>query len=54
MELRGSPHADTEIRLLAVEVCRPPQAGKPQHLPRRRNRREPDGMPAVRVQHSKV
>ena len=32
LELRGSVHADTEIRLLAVESLQGPQKGQPQHL----------------------
>jgi len=54
LELRGSPHADSEIRLLAVEICK---------RWKRESRNgfhdiglidEPDGIPSVRVAHSKV
>jgi thymidylate synthase (FAD) len=54
LELRGSPHADTEIRLLAVEVCRVLKQESPNIFGDIEVIVEPDGMPAVRVVHSKV
>ena len=54
LELRGSPHADTEIRLLAVEVARILTKESPNIFPDVEIVEEPDGLPAVRVQHSKV
>ena len=54
LELRGSPHADSEIRLLAVEVCRVLKQESPNLFHDIEVVDEPDGMPAVRVQHSKV
>ena len=54
LELRGSPHADTEIRLLAVEVCRVLKKESPNIFHDIELAGEPDGMPSVRVQHSKV
>src|SRR6266568_2239864 len=54
LELRGSPHADTEIRLLAVEVFRVLTKESPNIFHDIELVDEPDGMPAVRVQHSKV
>jgi len=54
MELRGSPHADTEIRLLAVEVCRLLKQESPNIFRDVEIVTESDGMPAVRVKHSKV
>ncbi len=54
LELRGSPHADTEIRLLAVEVCRVLKKESPNIFHDIELVDEPDGMPSVRVQHSKV
>jgi thymidylate synthase (FAD) len=54
LELRGSPHADTEIRLLAVEVCRVLKQESPNIFRDIEVVSEPDGMPAVRVAHSKV
>jgi thymidylate synthase (FAD) len=54
LELRGSPHADTEIRLLAVEVCRVLKQESPNIFHDIEIVDEPDGMPAVRVMHSKV
>jgi thymidylate synthase (FAD) len=54
LELRGSPHADTEIRLLAVEVCRVLKQESPNIFRDIEVADEPDGMPAVRVIHSKV
>ncbi len=54
MELRGSPHADTEIRLLAVEICRVLKQEAPNIFHDIELVDEPDGMPSVRVQHSKV
>ena len=54
LELRGSPHADTEIRLLAVEVCKLLKKESPNIFHDIELVDEPDGMPSVRVQHSKV
>jgi thymidylate synthase (FAD) len=54
LELRGSPHADTEIRLLAVEVCRVLKKESPNIFHDIEVIDEPDGMPSVRVTHSKV
>jgi thymidylate synthase (FAD) len=54
LELRGSPHADTEIRLLAVEVCRVLKQESPNIFRDVEIIAEPDGLPAVRVSHSKV
>jgi len=54
LELRGSPHADTEIRLLAVEVCKALKKESPNIFHDIELVDEPDGMPSVRVEHSKV
>ncbi len=54
LELRGSPHADTEIRLLAVEVSKALKKESPNIFHDIELVDEPDGMPSVRVQHSKV
>lgn len=54
LELRGSPHADTEIRLLAVEVCHALKKESPNIFHDIEVFEESDGMPAVRVAHSKV
>lgn len=54
LELRGSPHADTEIRLLAVEVGRVLVKESPNIFHDVVIADEPDGLPSVRVQHSKV
>ncbi len=54
LELRGSIHADTEIRLLAVEVARVLLKESPNIFHDVEIVDEPDGMPSVRVQHSKV
>jgi thymidylate synthase (FAD) len=54
LELRGSPHADTEIRLLAVEVCKALKKESPNIFHDIELVDEPDGMPSVRVQHPKV
>ena len=54
LELRGSPHADSEIRLLAVEVCRVLKQESPNIFRDIEVVAESDGMPAVRVAHSKV
>ena len=54
LELRGSPHADTEIRLLAVEVARVLTKESPNIFPDIKIVDEPDGLPSVCVQHSKV
>lgn len=54
LEQRGSIHADTEIRLLAVEVARLLTKESPNIFHDVEIIEEPDGMPSVRVQHSKV
>jgi len=54
LELRGSPHADTEIRMLAVEICRLLKQESPNIFRDVEIVAEADGMPAVRVTHSKV
>jgi thymidylate synthase (FAD) len=54
LELRGSPHADTEIRLLAVEISRVLKQESPNIFHDIELAEEPDGMPSVRVLHSKV
>ncbi len=54
LELRGSPHADTEIRLLAVEVFRALKRESPNIFQDIELVDEPDGMPSIRVVHSKV
>jgi thymidylate synthase (FAD) len=54
LEQRGSPHADTEIRLLAVEVCRVLKRESPNLFHDVELIDEPDGLPAVQVEHSKV
>jgi thymidylate synthase (FAD) len=54
LELRGSVHADTEIRLLAVEVFRALKKESPNIFQDIELVDEPDGMPSVRVTHSKV
>jgi len=54
LELRGSVHADTEIRLLAVEVFRLFKKESPNIFQDIALVDEPDGMPSVRVTHSKV
>jgi len=54
LELRGSVHADTEIRLLAVEVFRVLKKESPNIFQDIELVDEPDGMPSVRVIHSKV
>ncbi len=54
LEMRGSPHADTEIRLLAVEVFRVLKKASPNIFQDVELVDEPDGMPSVRVMHSKV
>ncbi len=54
LELRGSPHADTEIRLLAVEICRVLKQESPNIFHDIELVDEPDGMPSVRLTHSKV
>jgi len=54
LELRGSPHADSEIRLLAVEIGRVLKQESPNIFRDVEVYDEADGMPAVRVQHSKV
>lgn len=54
LEQRGSPHADTEIRLLAVEICKVLKRESPNLFHDLELVNEPDGMPSVRVMHSKV
>jgi thymidylate synthase (FAD) len=54
LEMRGNPHADTEIRMLAVEICRVLKNESPNIFPDIEIYDEADGMPAIRVQHSKV
>ena len=54
LELRGSIHADTEIRLLAVEVCRVLKQESPNIFHDIELVEEPGGLPSVRVLHSKV
>jgi thymidylate synthase (FAD) len=54
LELRGSPHADSEIRLLAVEIFRVLNKESPNIFQDIELVDEPDGMPSVRVIHSKV
>ena len=54
LELRGSPHADTEIRVLAVEVCRVLKNESPNIFRDIEIVDEADGLPSVRVTHSKV
>lgn len=54
LELRGSVHADTEIRLLAAEVFRALKRESPNIFQDVELADEPDGMPSVRVGHSKV
>ncbi len=54
LEMRGSPHADTEIRMLAVEIARALKKESPNIFSDVEIYDEPDGMPAVRVTHSKV
>ena len=54
LEMRGSPHADTEIRLLSVEICRVLKKESPNIFHDIEVYDEADGMPAVRVTHSKV
>lgn len=54
LELRGASHADTEIRLLAVEVCRVLKQESPNIFMDVEVYEETDGLPAVRVVHPKV
>ena len=54
LELRGSPHADTEIRRLAVEVCHALKKESPNIFHDIEVYDDPEGLPAVRVIHSKV
>ena len=54
LELRGSVHADSEIRLLAVEICRVFKKESPNIFRDIELVDEPDGMPSLRVTHSKV
>ncbi|MBZ5515287.1 MAG: FAD-dependent thymidylate synthase [Acidobacteriia bacterium] len=54
LEMRGNGHADTEIRLLAVEVFRVLKKESPNIFHDIELVNEPDGLPALRVVHSKV
>ncbi len=54
LEVRGSPHADTEIRLLAVEVGHVLKKAAPTIFHDVEIVHEPDDMPAIRVNYSKV
>ncbi len=54
LELRGSVHADTEIRLLAVEVFRALKKESPNIFQDLEIIDEPDGLPSIHVLHSKV
>lgn len=54
LELRGSVHADAEIRLLAVEIYRVLKRESPSIFQDVDLVDEADGMPSVRVQYSKV
>ncbi len=54
LEQRGSPHADTEIRRLAVEIARALKKESPSIFQDVEVYDEADALPAVRVQHSKV
>ena len=54
LEQRGSPHADTEIRRLAIEVFHVFKKEAPNIFQDIELVDEPDGMPSVRVIHSKV
>lgn len=54
LELRGSPHADTEIRLLAVEIYRALKRESPNIFQDFTLVDEPDGMPSIHVEYSKV
>jgi thymidylate synthase (FAD) len=54
VEQRGSPHADSEIRLLAVAVCRVLKHESPNIFHDVEIETQLDGLPAVRVTHSKV
>lgn len=54
LELRGNPHADTEIRLLAVEIFKVLKKESPNIFYDLELEQEADGLPAVRVVHSKV
>lgn len=54
LELRGSVHADAEIRLLAVEICKVLKRESPNIFPDLELVDEPDGKPSVRILYSKV
>ena len=54
LELRGNPHADTEIRLLAVEIFKVLKKDSPNIFHDLELEQEADGLPSVRVIHSKV
>ncbi len=54
LEQRGSPHADTEIRLLAVEIGHILKRESPGIFHDVELVDEPDGFPSVRISYSKV
>jgi thymidylate synthase (FAD) len=54
LEMRGSVHADTEIRVLAIEVFKALKRESPNIFQDIELADEPDGMPSVRILHSKV
>ena len=54
LELRGTPHADTEIRLLAVEIFKALKKESPNIFNDLTLVEGSDGMPCVSVVHSKV
>ena len=54
LEMRGSVHADAEIRLLAVEIFKALKRESPNIFQDVELADEPDGMPSVRIVHSKV
>ena len=54
LELRGSVHADAEIRLLAVEIFKALKRESPNIFQDIELADEPDGMPSIRITHSKV
>lgn len=54
LEMRGSPHADTEIRMLAVQVAQALKKESPNIFHDVEIYDEADGLLAVRVAHSKV
>jgi thymidylate synthase ThyX len=50
----GSPHADTEIRMLSVEICRVLKNESPNIFPDIEIYDEADGLRAVRFTYSKA